>query len=74
MKISSRCGTSSLSSFEDRLESFYLNYMLFQPIEKSEALLIGFLAGCGIENAQIIVEWNHVSVSTDTEMIVLLNA
>jgi hypothetical protein len=73
MKISSRDTTSS-SSFEERLESFYLNYMLFESTDKAEALLIGFLAGCGVENAQIIVEWNHVSVSTDTEMIVLLNA
>jgi hypothetical protein len=74
MKISSRGSSGTISSFEERLESFYLNYVLFEPVDRAEALLIGFLAGCGIENAQIIVEWNHVSVSTDTEMIVLLNA
>jgi hypothetical protein len=74
MKISSRGSTSNLSSFEDRLESFYLNYVLFEPVDRAEALLIGFLAGCGIENADVNVEWNHISVTTDNEMFVLLNA
>lgn len=72
MKIASR-PTDSLSSLEERLESFYLNYMLFEPVERARDLLTGFMAGLGVD-AVIEVDWNHVSVSTDTEVIILLNA